>query len=111
MGKGENAGSHYFLLFQQCLQKPSPSRSLKPKECVAKISPFPKQALVFLCLHYKSFENTVGKGETKHDKQFLLFPLFSTNFENFLPSLSNLKLLSANSFSLEESKICHLGKG
>ena len=25
--------------------------------------PFPKQALVFTCLWYKSFENTVGKGE------------------------------------------------
>ena len=25
--------------------------------------PFPKQALVFTCLQYKSFENTAGKGE------------------------------------------------
>ena len=25
--------------------------------------PFPKQALVFTCLEYKSFENTMGKGE------------------------------------------------
>ena len=25
--------------------------------------PYPKQALVFTCLQYKSFENTVGKGE------------------------------------------------
>ena len=36
--------------------------------------PFPKQALVFTCLQYKSFENTVGKGEIAHNKQFLLFP-------------------------------------
>ena len=36
--------------------------------------PFPKQALVFTCLPYKSFENTVGKGEIACDKQFLLFP-------------------------------------
>ena len=34
-----------------------------------------------------------------------------TLLENFLPFLSNLKLLSANSFILEESKICRLGKG
>ena len=34
--------------------------------------------------------------------------MFSTGL-NFLPFLSNLKLLSANSFSLEESKICRLG--
>ena len=37
--------------------------------------------------------------------------VFSTHLENFLPFLSNLKLLSANSFTLEESKICCLGKG
>ena len=29
------------------------------------IEPFPKQALVFMCLQYKSFENTAGKGEIK----------------------------------------------
>ena len=27
------------------------------------VYPFPKQALVLTCLQYKSFENTVGKGE------------------------------------------------
>ena len=37
--------------------------------------PFPKQALVFTCLLYKSFENTAGKGEIAHDEQFLLFSL------------------------------------
>ena len=37
--------------------------------------------------------------------------MFSTHLENFLPSSSNLKLLFANSLSLEESKICRLGKG
>ena len=31
--------------------------------------------------------------------------------ENFLPFSSNLKLPSANSLRLEESKICRLGKG
>ena len=35
--------------------------------------PFPKQALVFMCLQYKSFVNTVGKGEIARIKQFLLF--------------------------------------
>ena len=35
---------------------------------------FLKQALVFTCLQYKSFENTVGKGEIAHNEQFLLFP-------------------------------------
>ena len=36
--------------------------------------PIPKQAFVFIGLQYKSFENTVGKGEIAHNVQFLLFP-------------------------------------
>ena len=36
--------------------------------------PFPKQALVFTCLQYMSFENTVGKEEIACNEQFLLFP-------------------------------------
>ena len=34
-----------------------------------------------------------------------------TCFDNFLPFSFNLKLSSANTFNLEESKICRLGKG
>ena len=50
-----------------------------------------------------------GKRESARYEQFLLFPtVFSTLFENFPSFLSNLKLSSANSFSLEESKICRL---
>ena len=37
--------------------------------------------------------------------------MFSTCLDNFLPFSSNLKLSSANSFSLEESKICRLVMG
>ena len=36
--------------------------------------PFPIQALVFTCLQYKSFENTVGKGDIAPNEQFLLYP-------------------------------------
>ena len=44
----------------------------------------PKQALVFKCLQYKSFENTVGKGQIAHSQQFLLFPqYFLPFFESF----------------------------
>ena len=68
--------------------------------------PFPKQALVFTCLKYKSFENTVGKGEIAP------FPtVFSIHLENFLPFSSTLNLSAAYSFNLKESKICRLGKG
>ena len=41
---------------------------------VASPEPCPKQALGFTCLQYKSFENTVGKGEIARNEQFLLFP-------------------------------------
>ena len=34
---------------------------IKSQDCVVKNQPFPKQALVFTCLQYESFENTVGK--------------------------------------------------
>ena len=33
-----------------------------------------KRVLVLTCLHYKSFENTAGKGEIARNEQFLLFP-------------------------------------
>ena len=35
---------------------------------------FPKQAVVFMILQYKSIENTVEKGEIAHDQKFLHFP-------------------------------------
>ena len=71
-----------------------------------------KQALVFTCLQYKSFENTVGKGEIARNEQFLLFPqCFFTHSENCLPFSSNMKLLSADSLSLKDSRICRCGKG
>ena len=54
----------------------------------------------------KPFENTVEKGEIS------TFPtMSSTRLDNLLPFSSNLKLSSANSFSLEESKICRLVMG
>ena len=37
--------------------------------------------------------------------------VFSTRLDNFLPFSLDLKLSSANSFSLEESKICRLVMG
>ena len=61
--------------------------------------------------YMSAVENTVGKGEIARHEQFLRFPVFSTSMENFLPFQLNLKLMSTSSFSLEESKICRLGKG
>ena len=73
---------------------------------------FPKQALVCTCLQYKSFENTVGKEEIARNEQFLLFPqCFLPIWRTFCEFHQILKLSSANYVSLEESKICRLGKG
>ena len=57
------------------------------------------------------FRKQCGKSEIARNEQFLLFPVFSTHLENFLPFLSNLKLSSADSLSLGKSKICRLAKG
>ena len=58
-----------------------------------------KQALVFTCLQYTSFENTVGKGEFAHYEQ---------NFDNFAPFL---RIRNCCLQILSNSKICRLGKG
>ena len=69
-------------------------------------------SLVFTCSQYKSFENTVGKGEIARNEQFLLFPqCFLPDWITFCHFHYNLQLSSANSFNLEKSKICCLGKG
>ena len=103
LGKGRKCWSPEFFSFHTWFSKvflPCENTGL-----------FPKQALVFTCLQYKSFENTVGKGDIAHNEQFLLFPQFSFHLESFLPFSSNLKLSSANSFILERSQNCHMGKG
>ena len=87
---------------------------LSPEVCQMYLSsgePFPKQALVFTCLQYKSFENNARKEEIACNEQFLLFaqcflPLSKT-FRHFHQT-SNCLL---QTFSLVASKICRLGKG
>ena len=96
VGKGENAGNQHLLLFPQYFLpfvKPFQffnhiyffvckffqfllfGKELSPPltEYASLILVFPKQALVFTCLQYNSFEKNVGKGEIAHNKQNLLF--------------------------------------
>ena len=66
----------------------------------------------FLRVCNSSLLKTLGKGEIARNKQISAFStVFSTRLENFLPFPSSLKLLSANTLSLEEFKICRLTKG
>ena len=91
VGKGEIAHNEQFLLF------PVFSTHL--------------DNFLLFSIKFEIVENTVGKGEIAHNEQFLLFPVLFTHLDNFLLFSSNLKLSSANSFSLEESKICRLAMG
>ena len=53
-------------------------------------------------------------GKRRNYSKWVISPfptVFSTHLENFLPLSSDMTLLSANSFSLDESKFCRLGKG
>ena len=75
------------------------------------LTPF-QTSHVFKCLLYKSVENT-GKGIIALKEQFMFFQqcLLSVIlsklkfFDNFLPILSELKLLSAHSFSWKSIKV------
>ena len=52
-------------------QKSCPTLPISSQSIGVKLNPL---ALVFICLHCKSFENNVGKGESACNKQFLLSP-------------------------------------
>ena len=76
------------------------------------VSPFPNKPW-FLCVCSTSLLKTLWEKE-----QLLIMSNFSFShsvfhlgLENTLPFSSNLKLSTANSFSLEGSKICRFGKG
>ena len=82
---------------------------LKVKKVVNPLSNKP----CFLRVYRTSlFENTVRKGEIARNEKCLLFPqTFLPVWRAFCDLYQSLKLLSANSIILEESKICRLGKG
>ena len=67
-------------------------------------NPFPNKLLCFFFLHYKSFENAVGKGEIARNGQFLLFPQCflpfwtTSTFRAFLPSNKGLTHSQTTSF-------------
>ena len=76
VGKGEIARYEQFPLFPHCFQRlllqTRKHQGLLRKGLNA-INHFPNKPLFFMSLQYKSFENTVGKGEIARSEQFLLF--------------------------------------
>ena len=67
------------------------------------LKPFPKQALVFTCLQYKSFENTVGKGEIARSEQFLVFPQYFLSFRTTFCHFHQLYNCRLQSLSIRKS--------
>ena len=59
----------------------------------------------FLCVCSTSLVNIVGKGVSAHIEQFLLFPQCFLPLGELSAIFIKFTLSSANSFSLEESKI------
>ena len=65
---------------------------------LAIIKPFPEPALVFTCLQYKRFENTMGKGEIARNEQFLLFPVFFYPFGKLSAIFIKFKIVVCKHF-------------
>ena len=73
-----------------------------------RVNPFPHNN-TFDAPGKQAFCKHCGKRRNCSQGAISSFPtVFSTRLDNFLPFSSNLKLSSANSYSSEESKICHL---
>ena len=55
--------------------------------------------------------NIVGNVEIAHYEQFLLFPQCFLPFGELSVIFIQFEIVAAKSFSLEQSKICHFGRG
>ena len=76
------------------------------------LNPFPNKPWFLRVCSIGLLKTLWEKEEIACNEQFLLFPqCFLSFWRTSHHFSSNLELLSANPFSLEGSKICHLGKG
>ena len=75
------------------------------------LTPFPKQALLFTCLHLVSFENTVGKGEIARNEQFLLSPSVFYTFIGLSAVFIEFKIVVCNLFQFGRVQNLSFGKG
>ena len=65
--------------------------------------PFPKHALVFTGLQYKSFEKIVGKGEIARNEQFLPFPQCSNSVRELNAISIKLKIVVCKLFQFKRA--------
>ena len=110
LGSEENiVGKDKFLItfspFSTCFQTPSFHKKVT-------FNPFPNKPWFIRVCHTSLLKTLWEKEKLLKKRAISPFPtVFSTLSERSRPFSSNLKLSSANSFSLEGSKICRLGKG
>ena len=125
VGKGENAGIQHFLPFSPCflifqrhfqinfVTYMIPSANAFDLD-YSKILSFGKELTLSQAnpgFYVQVLWKHCGNRRNYSWRDFSPFPsVFSTCLDNFLPSSSNIKLSSAYSFSLEESKMCRLVK-
>ena len=104
----------FYLFYANTFHSDEPKICSCEKESIIKSSlfnSFPNKPCFSHICSTEVFRKHCGKRRNCLLRAISPFPtVFSTHLEFLLFSL-NLKLLSANSFSLEESKICCLGKG
>ena len=86
-GKRRNSLLRAISSFPTVFSKGLLPRAVKRFHCVGMGKLFLKQALVFTCLWYKSFESTLGKEKLLIMSNFLLFPqCFLTIWKTFYDS-------------------------
>ena len=111
LGKGIIARYKQFLLFSQYFPQLYIS-SVSNAELCGNSFTFSHTSPAFYVSAVQVFLKHCGKRRNCSLRAICPFPtVFSNPLENIMPFSSNLKLSSANSFKLEESKICRLGKG
>ena len=82
LGKGEIARNDQFLLFPQCFLAfwIAFSHVYQISNCRLPTLSVRKSLKFVIWERVKRIENTVGKGQIAHDEQFLIFPVFSKDF-------------------------------
>ena len=106
--KREITGYEQFLLFPQCFQK---LLLMRQNEYLLSKGLTLSQTCLGLYMYITGLLKTLWEKEKLLMMSNFSFSQYFLPFlENFLSLLLNLILSSAVSFSLEESKICHLGK-
>ena len=76
-----------------------------------RVGPFPNKPWFLRVCNTSILKTLREEKELLVTSNFSFPTVFSTLLDKFMLSSSNYKFSSANSFSLEESKICCLGKG